>query len=384
MQSSHLREIAGESRSLRIKSVETFLVPADERPGAWCRRKAFLFVRVEAASGLVGWGEAHTLKYREAATAKLIEALGEQLTGREATDIQALKHRTFNAFGEQRAGIDVFAAASGIEIALWDLLGRELGVPVYKLIGGTCHEAIPVYANIWTHRRVSPDVLARKAAESVSAGYSTLKFYPFFAGESLEEGIAKAQAVREAVGPWIGLAADLWRNWSPAEARAVCKRLEPFDLAWVEDPIAPISAVVYRRLSDQAAQPLMTGETLAGKAAFRDYFRHQAVALVNPDVCACGGILELREIAAMAEPWQTAVSPHNFNSMGLGLATTLQAAAGMANLHLCEFFPDLADEPEGLFEDVPRPESGKIPLPRAPGVGASINEARLRSAALKA
>lgn len=373
--------IVSDNISITIKSVETFLVPGDQRPDNWCRRKPFLFVRVETTSGCVGWGESYTLNNRERAAVALVESLGEKLIGSDASGIQALKDMALNAFGEQRVGIDVFCATSGIEIALWDILGQTLGMPIYKLIGGTCHVNLPTYANIWTDKPTTPDDLASKAADAVSAGFKMLKFYPIFAGEDLPMGIEKVRAVREAVGQNIGLAVDLWRHASPEHAYEVCRQMEPFDIAWVEDPVAPVYPDVYQRLGSRISPPLMTGETLAGKTAFRDLFERRAVGLVNPDVCACGGILELREIAAMAESYQIAISPHNFNSMTIAFAATLHAAAGIPNLHMCEYFPDFVDDLAEISSGRFMIESGETELPDAPGLGISLDEIRLRAIA---
>ena len=367
--------------SLKIKSIETFLVPGDLRPHAWCRIKSFVFVRVETTSGCVGWGEAYTLNHRGKATVALIDALGEQLIGTDASNIQALKSLAINAFGEQRIGIDVFCAVSGIEIALWDVLGKSLGVPVYKLIGGTCHTTLPTYANIWTDKPTTPDQLAQKASDAASAGFTMMKFYPIFAGEDLALGIEKVRAVREAVGPEIGLAVDLWRHASPEHAYEICRKMEPYDLAWIEDPVAPVHPDVYQRLGSRISPPLMTGETLAGKAAFRELFERRAVGLVNPDVSACGGILEMREIAAMAEPYQINVSPHNFNSMTVSFAATLHVAAGIPNLHMCEYFPDFVGDMEEISSGGFGIESGQTTLPDTPGLGISFDERKLRSLA---
>jgi galactonate dehydratase len=372
-----------DTKSMTIKSVETFLVPGDHRPDLWCRRKPFLFIRVETTSGCVGWGESYTLTHRERACVAIIEAMAEKLIGTDASDIQALKDMTLNAFGEQRVGIDVFCATSGLEIAFWDIIGQTLGMPVYKLIGGTCHANLPTYANIWTDKPTTAGDLAQKAADAVSSGFNMLKFYPIFAGEDLKTGIEKVRAVREAVGPDIGLAVDLWRHGSPEHAFEVCRKMEPYDIAWVEDPVAPVHPTVYQTLGRRISPPLMTGETLAGKAAFRDLYEQRAVGLVNPDVCACGGIMELREIASMAEPYQIAISPHNFNSMTIAFAATLHAAAGIPNLHMCEYFPDFVDDFTELTFGGFTIGSGATELPDTPGIGIALDETKLRAMAAR-
>jgi len=363
-----------------IKSIEAFFYDGDDRPGAWCFRKTYLFVRIETISGCVGWGEVHTLKYREAAAVAMVAALADWLIGKDASNTKALLDLAANTFGEQRAGIDVYCATSAIEIACWDIVGQTAGLPIYQLIGGTCHDAIPVYANIFSNRPTSTEAMAAKAVEMVKRGFTTLKFYPFWSGETVAQGIEKVRIIRDAVGPDIDLAVDLWRQKSPDEARAVCHALEPYNLAWVEDAIAPINTKTLVHLNAATQQPLMTGETLAGKVAFRDLLSEQAVGLINPDVCACGGILEMREIASMAEPHQIGLSLHNYNSMTVGLAASLHAGAGMPNLHLCEYFPELEADMDAICDNPMRAEGGMISLPTKPGLGLSLHAEKLRHA----
>lgn len=362
---------------MKITDISTFLFPGDARPDSWCSRIPYVFVRVATSSGVTGWGEGYTFSFRENSLVALIEALGDRLIGHDVFNIKALTHLAFNGFGEQQAGIDVFAAASAIEIALWDIVGKSLGVPVHKLLGGACHDSLEVYANIWTKRPHTRDELAAKAVEQVESGFGTVKLYPFRLGENLSEGVEKVRRVREAVGPDIGIAVDLWRFATPDAAREICRRLEPLDIAWIEDPFAPTCAETLRSFRDRIQQPLMAGETLAPRSAFRDVLERQAVGLVNPDVCACGGILEMRDIAAMADLRHIAISPHNYNSMTIGLAATVHAACGIPNLHMCEYFPEMASDLDDICNGRPIPADGRISLPEAPGHGILFDDASM-------
>lgn len=362
---------------MKITKITTYFLPGDPRPKAWCPKQPHVFVRVDTSSGVAGWGEAYTLRGREKSLLELLAAMGEQLIGTDVSAIKAFNQWSYNRFGEQRAGIDVFCASSGIEIAMWDALGRALDIPAYRLIGGACHETLPAYANFWSPHRKTADQLAAKAMEYIKAGFKMLKFYPFQASESVVEGVEKLRVMREAIGPDIKLAVDLWRHASPDQARELCRLMEPFDLFWVEDAIPPTNPAVLRRLRDQVRQPLITGETLATKREFAPLFDIQATGMVNPDVCACGGILELREIAAMAEPHQILISPHNFNSMALGLAATIQVAAGIPNLLPIEFFPEFADDVDEVCSGRQLPENGRFAMPEKPGLGIEFDTAKM-------
>ena len=301
----------------RIDRLDTYLVPSDERPEAWCRRKAHVFVRVETSAGVVGWGEGHSLLSREHALPPLIAVLAEQLIGRDACSMRLVAHMAVHGIAEQPGGMDLYGAAAAIELALWDAHGKALGRPVYELLGGAVHSALPLYANIFSNHDRSANELADKAAAQVEAGFKAVKFYPFRSGESLQQGVDKTRALRDAIGTDIQLAVDLWRQPTPDQAREICLALEPFDLAWVEDPFVPTYPGALRTLREQVRQPLMMGETLARRWQFRELLERQAVSMINPDVAATG-LIEIREIAAMAEPFLVTVSPHNYNSMALG------------------------------------------------------------------
>lgn len=358
---------------MRIASIETYVHTPLDDADPWFPRKPLAFVRLLTDHGLVGWGEIHPVTHRIAALCSLVRSLGEGLIGWPVHNIKAMQDRAFNAFGEQRIGMEGYSAASAIEIAAWDALAQEVEKPVHALMGGCCHDAIPLYANIYSRLPRSPTAMAARAGELAERGFGAIKFYPFVGGVSLADGVEKVRAVREAVGSGVELGVDLWRHTSPASARAICRALEPFDIAFVEDPLAPIDARNYADLRAQATQPLVTGETLVGKYAFRELLEHRAVDILNPDVCAVGGILEMREIAAMAEVFQVRIAPHAANSMTIGLAATAHAAAGMPNLYRCEYFPEWEADLDA-FCDLPlRAENGALALPTRAGLGIRLN-----------
>ncbi|MEM7429969.1 MAG: mandelate racemase/muconate lactonizing enzyme family protein [Pseudomonadota bacterium] len=359
-----------------IKSIDVFHIPAKPDPEAWFNIKPYILVRVETSAGVSGWGEAHLLNHRERTLIAAIQDFAAGLIGTDAGAIRAVSHRAFEGFGEQRAGIEIYCAMAGIETALWDALGKSLGQPVHRLLGGTHHDEIVVYANIFTPHDVEPDVLAARALAHVEKGYRAIKAYPLLRGISMERGLAKLKAVREAIGPDIPLAVDLWRHADQDRAAEFSRRAEPYNLAWLEDPFAPVNAAALRSLREKATHPILTGETLVSRREFREMFEQQAVSLVNPDICATG-ILEMHAIAAMAEPFQIRVSPHNSNSMALGSAIMVQAAAGIANLGLCEYFPVFENVLDDFCEHRPVIEKGAFHVPSDPGVGLAFKESKM-------
>ncbi|NEP18853.1 MAG: mandelate racemase/muconate lactonizing enzyme family protein [Leptolyngbya sp. SIO4C1] len=361
----------------RIASITPHLIPADARPHPWWSHKAYILVRVETSDGIVGWGECHNLSYREKAIVAIVDAIAPTLIGRASGDIRGLFERAYNSFGQQRPGLDVYCAFAGIEIALWDILGKRLDVPVYQLLGGSLRDSVPVYANIYSPHPQTAEDFAAMAAHQVAGGHRAIKLYPFDADTSIADGVKRLSAVREAVGPDIGLAVDLWRHASPYRAIELARAMEPFDLLWIEDPFAPTDPKTVRYVRDTIRQPLLTGETLPSRREFNGLFEERAVDIINPDICL-SGILELQAIASMAEAAHVSVSPHNSNSMAIGTAAAIHASLGLSNLEPVEYFPLFETALDDLCQGRPQIVNGQLPRPEARGLGVEVSDAAAR------
>lgn len=357
----------------RIESVTPYLVPADLRPHGWWSHKPYLLVRVETGDGIVGWGECHMLNFRERTLVEAVHAIGDWFHDRSAANIRDLPGTVWNAFGQQRPGPEVHSAAAGLEIALWDILGKRLDTPVYRLLGGACHESLAVYANIYSPNPQTPDAFADMAMAQVAAGHRAIKLYPFGANTPVRDGIAILSAVRDAVGPDIGLAVDLWRHATPHRAIELGRAMERFDLLWLEDPLPPDDAETLRRIRDAIPQPLMSGETLATRRDFTAMFAARAVDMVNPDICQTG-ILELQAIASSAEPFNITISPHNSNTMAVGTAAALHAGLTIPNLGPVEYFPLFEAAMDTLCSGRPGVEQGRLGLPQGAGLGMTFDD----------
>jgi galactonate dehydratase len=307
----------------------------------------------------------------------MVRSVAATLIGRPAGDIRGVCHDAFNAFGQQRPGLEVYAAFAGVEIALWDALGKRLNAPVHQLLGGSWRDAVPVYANLYTPHAQTPAAVADMAVRQTEAGHRALKLYPFAAGAPVADGIAVLHAVRDAVGPDVGLAVDLWRQTDPHRAIDLARAMEPFDLLWIEDPFAPTDAASLRYVRDAIRQPLLTGETLPTRREFADLFARRAVDIINPDICL-SGLLELQAIAAAAEPAHVAVSPHNSNSMALGTAAAVHAAIGIVDLGLIEYFPLFETALDDVCEGRMAVRNGAVDRPTAPGLGLAFDDAAMR------
>ena len=343
--------------------------------------KNFIFVRVDTDEGISGWGEAYTQTDREPAIATYVDRMGQFLVGRDPFNIKHFTHVMYHDVLVKRGSMESYCALSGIEIALWDIIGKKLGAPVYNLLGGACRQKIRVYANGWAGNPQDPDAVAARAVETTKMGFNALKWDPFpdpwrayiskYEEDSAVESVA---AVRAAVGPDIDLLVEAHRRLAPMHAVRVARRIEEFNPFWYEEPVSARNLPALAAATREINTPVVTGEELYTKAEFREVFELKAADIINPDICNTGGILELKEIAAMAETYYVVVSPHNFNSTTVGLAATLHLCATIPNFLITEYFVNLAEIGEELATNPIKVENGYIQLPTTPGLGIELDE----------
>ncbi|MCB9152286.1 MAG: mandelate racemase/muconate lactonizing enzyme family protein [Caldilineaceae bacterium] len=361
---------------MKITDIRTFLV----HPG---RGKNWLFVKVETDEGIYGWGEAYTQADRDKTIQAHVHALARYLIGRSPFDIKQFTFMAYTDFGNKRGSMELYCAISGIEQALWDIVGKAANQPVYNLLGGACRPAIRVYANGWGGGG-DRDKLAEQAQAVVARGFTALKFDPFpgpwrthIDRLAEEEAVARVAAVREAVGPDVEILVEVHRRLAPVHAIRVAHMMEEFRPYWYEEPVSVRDLVGLTQAKQNIRLPVVTGEELYTKAEFQPIFAARAADIINPDVCNCGGILELREIAAMAEPAHVAVSPHNYNSTTMGLAATLHAAAGMPNFLITEYFVNFEEMGRQIAQTPFTVKESYIELPTTPGLGIDLDEEAL-------
>ena len=359
-----------------ITDVKTFIV----HPGVG---KNWLLVKVETDAGVHGWGESYTQADRDQAIEAHIHAMKRYVIGR---DPFAIKHFTtvmYLDWAGKRGAMDFYCALSGIEQAMWDIAGKVAGQPVYNLLGGRCRDRIRVYANGWGDGG-GPEARAEAARRVVERGFTALKFDPFpgpwreIIGRDQErQAVANVRAVREAVGPDVEILIEVHRRLAPVYAVRVARMMEEFDPFWYEEPVSSRNMTGLAAAKRQINIPVVTGEELYTKAEFRPVFEQGAADIINPDICNCGGILELKEIAAMAETYSVAVSPHNYNSTTVGLAATAHLCATIPNFLITEYFVNFEPIGKEISTGTLVAENGYLTLPTAPGLGIDIDEAAL-------
>jgi galactonate dehydratase len=372
---------------MRIENVKTFLVSPESHTAGMIGGKNWLFVKLTTDDGLVGWGECYTQLDPDRAIERHVHELARYVEGRNPFEIKHFTSMVYRDFAGLRGSMDLFCAQSGIEQAMWDLAGKALGAPVYNLLGGACRDRIRVYANGWYGGARTPEAYAEMAVATVARGFTALKFDPFpgawrqYVGRDGERAfVANVTAVREAVGPGVDLLIEGHRRLAPMYAIRLAREIAPLGIYWYEEPVPANNVAALAEVRREAPMPIVTGETLYSKADFVPVFEQRAADIINPDVCSCGGILELKEIAAMAEPYYVAVSPHNYNSTAIGLAATVHAAATMPNFIITEYFANFAPTSAMISRNTLVPENGYIALPDRPGLGVDLDEAALAEA----
>lgn len=362
---------------MKITNVSHFLV----HPG---RAKNLCFVKLETDEGLTGWGECYTQADRDIQVTAHIDQLKRYLIGRDPTNTKHFVQMAFDDIAARRGAMDFYCAISGLEQAMWDITGKAAGMPVHKLLGGACRERVRVYANGWSGGARTPEELGEKALTVLEMGFDALKFDPvpgpwrtYVDKEVERRAVDNVRAVREAVGTDVDILVEMHRRLAPMHAVRIAHEIEQYQPFWYEEPVLAENIDALAAAKRDINIPVVTGEALYTKFAFREVFEKQAADIINPDICNVGGILELKEIAAMAEPYFVAVSPHNYNSTTIGLAATLQLCATIPNFLITEYFVNLEEFGKAIAPNAFEVEDGYIPVPTSPGLGMELDEAAL-------
>tara|TARA_Y100000590_G_scaffold425166_1_gene532878 strand:+ start:436 stop:1587 length:1152 start_codon:yes stop_codon:yes gene_type:complete len=346
--------------------------------------KNLCFVKIDTDEGIHGWGECYTQADRDKQVVSHIDQLKRYLIGRNPMHIKHFLQMSFDDFAGRRGAMDFYCAISGLEQAMWDISGKVCNVPAYMLLGGPCRNKIRVYANGWGGGNWDSNEIAEKAKKVADVGFTAMKFDPIpgpwrtFVDKTVEkQAVENVRAVRKAVGPDIDILVEMHRRLAPMHAVKIAREIEEFSPFWFEEPVLAENINALASAKRDINIPVVTGEELYTKFEFRDVFEKQAADIINPDVCNVGGILELKEIAAMAEPYYVVVSPHNYNSTTLGLSATIQVSAAIPNFLITEYFVNFEKLGQDISTNPFEVEDGYIKLPCEPGLGMSLIEENL-------
>jgi galactonate dehydratase len=335
-----------------------------------------VFVKVISDEHIYGIGEAYRVG-PDAATVAVVEDFKGWLVGQDPFRIEHLWRLMYN--GARFPGGSIgYAALSGIEIALWDLKGRALGRPVYELIGGRCRDRVRVYRGIGG---ATPQALADEARRAVDEGFTAVKMAPqppdsekLAWGQVLRGTAQRMEAVRKAAGEAFDIGLDPHaRIFEPYKARELAEVVKPYRPMFLEEPLRPENIAALAALRREVQVPIATGEMLYTKYAFRDVLAAGAADIVQPDLLICGGLLEAKKIAALAESHYVDVAPHN--PLGpVSTAVAVHFAASTPNFLILEYRPDQRGPTRDLVRKPLVLEDGHIRIPDQPGLGVELNE----------
>ncbi|QDV38758.1 D-galactonate dehydratase [Tautonia plasticadhaerens] len=351
----HAEAIVGSGGPMRITRLETILV-----------KPRWLFLKVHTDAGIVGLGEP-IVEGRAETCIAAVKELEDYLVGKDPRPVahhwQAMYRHAF-----YRGGPVLTSAISGIDMALWDIKGKALGVPVYELLGGPTRSRVRVYA----HAR-SPEAIRRRKEEGFTAfktGPSKDRPARIVENPAFVRKVADGfAALREVVGDDADIGIDFHGAISPQTAKLLIKALEPYQPMFIEEPVACQNVDAMAEIARGTHLPIATGERIFTKWGFREILEKGAATILQPDLCHAGGITETRLIAGMAEAYYAAIAPHN--PLGpISLAAGLQLAASIPNF-LCQEQVNLGD---GYLKTPFRVVDGYVDLPRGPGLGIELDE----------
>jgi L-alanine-DL-glutamate epimerase-like enolase superfamily enzyme len=362
------------SGGFRDRSVGLFNSPVEMRTDP----VFYVLVRVKTDEGLEGLGG---IGLGSEAMAQVVEHyLRPLVVGASPFDVELLWEKMYRStLNVGRKGM-LLEAISGVDIALWDVMGKATGQPVYNLLGGRTRERIRAYAS-----RLYPqedlDRLTEEARRYVAEGFTAVKMRFGYGPKDGRAGMRKnrklVQTVREAVGQDVEVMADAYMGWTPDYAIAMIRKLEEFDLAWVEEPVMPDDVAGYARIRASVRTPIAGGEHEFTRWGFKELIEKGAVDILQPDVNRVGGITEARKIWALASAHHMPVVPHSGNIHNLHLVVSHM------NSPLAESFPRRVRDADTSFSELfmgePVAESGYIGLPDRPGLGVEASQEVLES-----
>ncbi len=363
---------------MKIARIETFLL----HPGSG---KNLLFCRVETEDGLHGWGEAYVTRGKEKVIEECLRCMAPYVIGRSSFNIRHTGQVLFDDFAIRRNSMELLSAWSAIEIALWDILGKRTGLPVYNLLGGRSRAEVRVYANGWSHASSVEENIERAVALK-QEGFTAAKFDPFpgpwrthVDPQDEDYAVDFVRRMRDALGPEFELLIEAHRRFSPSHAIRIGQRLAELGITWYEEPCLSDNIELVREVRRAVPIPIVTGEAMYSKEQFFHALERRAADVLNPDICAIGGIVAMLDIAAMAQPQAVVMAPHNYNSVLAGFAATVHVCAVIPNFRIAEYFVNFRDACTAIATSQIKVHSGWAELPEGPGLGIDIDVERLRA-----
>jgi galactonate dehydratase len=375
-----------------VSAPRPYLDTAHEAPR---REREYIFVEVSTDEGLTGWGEitgAHPIASR--AVCAMLAQTSELIEGDDPTRIETIWNKVFRAFTYTGTRGATASIVSGIDIALWDIRGKQLGLPVYELLGGgPVRDSIALYTHPGGDK--DPESTAAHCKAIVETGHTALKLAPFprhpeeangylsgqidAAGE--ERGANVIAAIREAVGPHIEILIDCHGRFNVPTAIRLAKRLEPYNIGWFEEPVPVESYHALSQVRENVSVPICVGERLHTRYEFVPIFENELADYVMPDVTWTGGISELKKISTMAEAYYVPVSPHDASGP-INILAGAHTMMTVPNFYKLETSRAKLSAYDVLIDSPLDVRDGHLHLSNRPGLGIEMNVDYLRSKAI--
>lgn len=341
----------------------------DEYRCVYSRKMETCLVKITADNGVVGWGEALAPVVPHIVAEIITHLFKPLLLGASPFDSNVLGSKMYDAMRDRGyiTGYQVDAIAA-VDIALWDLKGKLLNLPVWQLLGGAYRPSVPCYVS----GLPKPELQQRceLAVKWRDNGFHAIKLA---LGYGVSEDVKNVRAIREAVGEEVELFLDAHWNYSVSEAAELAEKLKPLGLRFLEAPLLPEDVAGHRELRQKSAVPIALGETERTRYQFRPFIEQRAVDILQPDVGRTG-ISELMRIAALAETHNLQVAPHLSVGLAPCIAASIHVAAALPNFFMLEYQPPVFEVANSLLHTPLQCQQGRYPLPSGPGLGIEINE----------
>lgn len=372
---------------MKIVEVETFVV-ANPPPSFGGRY--FTFVKLTTSDGIVGYGEAYAGTFHpEVVSAMLLDVAERHLIGRDPFDIERFWRSAYSRGFTQRSDVSLQGVMSALEMACWDIVGKSVGQPVYRLLGGQVHERLRTYTYLYpedgdtTDVYSDPDLAAERAAHYVARGFTAVKFdpagpYTVMGGHQpsqsrVELSVEFVGKIREAVGSKADILIGTHGQFTPSGAIRLATRLEEYDPLWFEEPTPPDDVAGMAQVARATSIPIATGERLTTKTEFARVLEAGAAGILQPNLGRAGGILEGKKIAALAEAHNAQIAPHLYCGPIVG-AANIQLATCSPNFLVLEGILDWGGFHAEILKTPLRWEDGHLIPPTAPGLGVELDE----------
>jgi 2-dehydro-3-deoxyphosphogalactonate aldolase len=373
---------------MKLTDIKTFVV-GNPPPGNGGRY--FVFVKLSTEGNVHGVGEAYCVPFHPDLVARLLVDVFERyLVGEDPHDIERIWRRVYSAGYSQHPDLTLMGVLSALEMACWDIIGKEAGQPVYKLLGGRVHERLRSYTYIYARPGdqvdvyQDPQLAAERAAEYVAQGFTAIKFDPagpYSAFDGRQLSLAQLELcerfmreLRAAVGTSADLLFGTHGQMTAAGAIRLAQRLEPYDPLWFEEPVPPDAPEQMALVARATSIPIAAGERLTTKYDFARVLRANAAAILQMNLGRVGGILEAKKIAAMAEVQHVQLAPHLYCGPVVG-AANIQLATCSPNFLILEGIERWQGIHAELLVKPIRWENGYVIPPSEPGLGIELNEA---------